>query len=200
MDQRNKVDRYFLRCANDYGLKSELGLWRAWKENEFKSLLSLLPTLQGQSVLEVGCGKGWYTKRLINFKPRLYVAVDRLHPMINPVNKVLMVVGDLTKLPFKCSFDYILCFGALEFIKNPNCFFQQAKQLLNTKGRIIVQVPTNNFFGQLYKIYHAFHGLNIHLFSDKTLQKLSLNNGLVATAKQITMFFGKIVIFEKENE
>ena len=199
MDAQNKVDRYFLNRADEYGLRSELGLWRAWKENEFKSLLSLLPALQNRSVLEVGCGKGWYTKRLINFKPSLYVAVDRLCSMLEPVNKVFTIAGDLTHLPLKYSFDYILCFGALEFIKTPSSFFSQAEQLLKTNGKIIILLPRDNFFGQFYKLFHAFHGLSVHLFSDKTIKELSLSNGLSTVAAQKTMLFGKIITLEKHN-
>jgi len=105
-----------------------------------------------KSVLDIGCSTGKLIRELKkdNKNLKLYgVDIDKSlikqaqinNPNINHDN---FWIDDLSNLKSKSKFDLILCFGLLQFIKNPFKILDKLKNNLNKNGVIIIS--TQNFF------------------------------------------------------
>ena len=200
--QQEQVDRYFEQQSSTYAEGTEKGLWRRCKEKEYAVVLDHIVPLEGQRILEVGCGSGWYAKRLVRHGPRRYVATDRSQSLVEAIQipGVVPLVADLCQLPFPpASYDRILCAGALEFVPDPKRFFVECSRVLNPGGRIVVLVPTANFVGWLYLFWHLRHGFRVHLFSEKALADMASSEGLTVTRVTRTALFGLVATLEMKQ-
>lgn len=92
-------------------------------EAEFKLASRLLEANPGDSLLDVGCGTGWFTRRFADLKLEAtgldpdpdWLAWARAHG--DPA--IRWVEGDARKLPFAdASFDHVLSIAALCFVED----------------------------------------------------------------------------------
>jgi SAM-dependent methyltransferase len=196
-----RVDGYFKAQASGYVKGSERGIWRRWKEREFRTVLKHLEPVAGTDVLEFGCGTGWYARRLIQYGPRRYVATDCLPEMLRHVDipGVTPALADLRDFSFPGTFHRILCAGALEFVGRPERFFTQAEQILERSGKIVILVPPATVGGRLYKLWHRSHGLRINLFTEDRLVESAARCGLRMAQATLATLYGLVVTLEKQG-
>jgi SAM-dependent methyltransferase len=92
-------------------------------EAEFRLAASMLAARRGESLLDVGCGTGWFTRRFAAMKLQAtgldpnpeWLAYARAHS--DPAMR--WVEGDARKLPFPdSSFDHVLSIAALCFVED----------------------------------------------------------------------------------
>jgi SAM-dependent methyltransferase len=199
--RQERVDGYFKVQASGYINRSERGIWKRWKNREFRTVLAHLEPLPGTDVLELGCGTGWYARRLIRYGPRSYVASDCLPEMLRHVDipGVTPALADLCDFSFPRSFSRILCAGALEFVGEPERFFSQAAQVLEPSGKIVILVPPATVGGRLYKLWHRSHGLRVHLFTERLLDEIAGRCGLRMTQATLVTLYGLVVTMEKQR-
>ena len=178
--ERPSVIAYFREQSRQYTDSSERGLWHWWKRREYAGVCKHLLPVEGQRVLEVGAGTGWYARRLLDHRPAQYIAVDLLPEMVSRISApgVARLAGDMNALPFTKPFTRILCAGAVEFLPKPEAFFAEAARLLHPEGRLVILAPMANGWGRLYRRWHSRHGFRVHLFSPGRLRALAAAKGL----------------------
>ncbi|MEA2056884.1 MAG: class I SAM-dependent methyltransferase [Patescibacteria group bacterium] len=108
---------------------------------------------QPQSVLDLGCGRGFYLKAL-TFFPKIkeivgvdvnqsYLDVAKTNINDKRVSLKKMDINQLTKL--KKKFDLIILTEVLEHIPDDQELLLKIKKILKPKGRLIITVPNSNF-------------------------------------------------------
>lgn len=126
-------DRYLMQ--NDPIVKERL----QWRAQTFRHLIHLLP---GQTILELGCGRGLFTQKVhqvtrgenpitaVTFAKRIPTQAHQLEDV-----EVLSWLNDAAELQGR-TFDFIVATGLLD---NSNCewLLQQAYQLLKPGGQVI---------------------------------------------------------------
>ena len=103
--------------------------------------------LEGQLVLDAGCGMGRYLRIAAESSASLVVGLDLSHAVVaareltTELAKVAVVRGDLLKLPFPpASFDQIYSLGVLDHTPDPRAAFLGLAELLKPGGKIAVWV------------------------------------------------------------
>ncbi|MHC4874814.1 MAG: class I SAM-dependent methyltransferase [Planctomycetota bacterium] len=105
------------------------------------SLLSMLPSLEGLSVLDMGCGSGVYAEELLE-RGASVTAVDSSTEMISIVKtnlgeKLKAYVQDLTKgLPLEKShtFDLVISPLVIHYIEDLQNLFNEVSRVLKPGG------------------------------------------------------------------
>ncbi len=103
-----------------------------------------------KSVLDIGCGDGYFDKRLLEKFPK----IDSLYGLDiyleNPYDEGKgHYVNSLESLPDR-KFDLILMMDVLEHIKDDKAYIQTVKELLDDNGVIVLTVPA---FMKLYSLH-----------------------------------------------
>lgn len=135
-------------------------------------------------VLEVGCGNGFFLKKLkergiddlygIEPSPKMASKIDE------PINRANIKIDIFRKNQFsKNLFDLILCFHTLDHMVDPNEFIDESYRLLKNKGMVIVVVHDTKglsvkLFGEGSPIFDIEH---IYLFNKKTLREIFIRSG-----------------------
>jgi len=128
---------------------------KRWAKNEVgpfavtKKLLDLSEIKRGDSVLDLACGTGLVTKKLIRkvgSKGKIY-AIDSSESAIKIARKwtgdtknLHFVRADAEKIQFKTQFDAITCQYALFFFPNEQKVLRNMKKLLKKNGTISLAV------------------------------------------------------------
>jgi ubiquinone/menaquinone biosynthesis C-methylase UbiE len=119
-------------------------LLMAGRRDERAMALGMLAIEAGDSVLDVGCGPGNFTRAFARASDDgLVVGLDASRTMLeqaareaNPPN-VRYVRADAAALPFPdASFDAVCCFAALYFISRPFAAIEEMVRVLAPGGRI----------------------------------------------------------------
>jgi SAM-dependent methyltransferase len=131
--------------------------------------------LSRKSILDVGCGNGFFT---YYFSKRAYsVGIDYSRHMIsiNPCD--LLIQGSALALPFKTnSFDLVFCSNLLHHVKDPETVVREMKRI--SKKFVVLSEPNrNNPFMALFSVLvHEERGTL--KFSLRYLKKLAISSGL----------------------
>lgn len=102
--------------------------------------------LEGQRVLEVGCGAGRFTQVLLDAGAEVYAfdytdAVDACWANHGPHRRLRLIQADLYRPPFpRAFFDRILCYGVLQHTPDPKRAFLALVPLLRPGGSIAIDV------------------------------------------------------------
>lgn len=100
--------------------------------------------LEGERLLEVGCGAGRFTEPAAStgatvVSVDLSVAVEANHATNGGRENVLIVQADLLRLPVRPgSFDRLFCFGVLQHTPDPARAFRALPGFLRPGGRLVV--------------------------------------------------------------
>tara|TARA_Y100001960_G_scaffold323733_1_gene402686 strand:+ start:1848 stop:2693 length:846 start_codon:yes stop_codon:yes gene_type:complete len=126
-----------------------------WAKNEIgpfaitKKLLDLSKIKKGDSVLDLACGTGLVTKKLIKKvgKTGLVCAIDSSESAIKIAkkwtgssNNLHFIRADAEKVQFKTKFDIITCQYALFFFPNEQKVLRNMKKFLRNNGTITLAV------------------------------------------------------------
>jgi len=119
-----------------------------------KTVLKLLPNLDGKRVLEIGCGRGDFALVLgrryplativgTDFSPAaIALALSKLSPELANVS---FRVEDAQNLPFEDgAFDYVISCECLEHVLNPHAMVLSMARCLKVGGEFIL--TTENYF------------------------------------------------------
>lgn len=177
----DRVVEHFSREAASYRHASDRGVWGWWRERERREIFRLLHPRRGESMLDAGCGAGYYTGHLLSSGVEV-VAMDLSLPMLRQAKRqsdVPAFVGDIEKFTLLCRFDAVLCAGALEFCPHPVRAIRCMARLLGRRGsRLVLMLPADGVPGRLYRRFHARNKLAVRLFSRARIERIAATAGL----------------------
>lgn len=120
----------------------------------------LMRVREGDSVLDAGCGNLRDAYIALARKDISYIGIDFSSSMLRegqkkyPPERVFLVQGDITSLPFKSnSFDLVLCSEVLEHIPNWKPVLLELKRVLKSGGSLIISTPNSFSIYYPQKIY-----------------------------------------------
>lgn len=107
----------------------------------------------GRRVLEVGCGRGTYTRRLARTVDSV-VAVDIDQDCASAAQRATLALAnvevrraDVSRESFAAEFDTVLLLDVLEHIKDDGALLRKLRRALRPGGQLVVKVPA---FAWLY--------------------------------------------------
>ncbi|OGH80364.1 MAG: hypothetical protein A3I29_01945 [Candidatus Magasanikbacteria bacterium RIFCSPLOWO2_02_FULL_44_11] len=103
---------------------------------------SLLTTVRGQKILDVGAGTGRLSLLLARAGASV-TALDVSEEMLKVLNRknknIASVIGDAENLPFPdMVFDMVMATFVIVHLKDPGRFFDEARRILKEGGKLIV--------------------------------------------------------------
>lgn len=197
------VTAYFDARAAGYRAALSCGLWAIQRRREAARVLEAAQPLAGRSLLDLGCGTGFYGALARAAGAGPVVMVDRSPAMIAEAGAVCdggrpdqAVVGDAAAIDLGRRFDRILLAGVLEFVPDASAVLDNARRHLAPGGRIVLLAPSDGAGGRLYRAFHRRHGLAITLFSPSALDRLAAAAGLRGTSPVRVPPFGLVLAME----
>lgn len=174
------VGAYFDARAPGYRAATARGLWAWLRRREAAAVMALTGNPDGLSVLDLGCGAGFYADLLANQGARPVVAVDASAPMLAAIAdpRIEKRVGDAATVALDQRFDRIILAGLLEFVEDDAAVMRNARRHLADGGRIVALFPPDGAASQLYRLFHRSHGVSITLFSPDRIDALADAAGL----------------------
>ena len=164
-----------------------------------KFLLKFLRLAGGESLLDLGCGIGYFTE-LLSLKNAQVIGIDIdtkaiLYAKQNTSgNKFLIASAEA--LPFKeNSFDKLLCSEVLEHIENDEQAVSEIYRVCKSDAIVVITVPTEEgcFGSKIKKIGHEdAEGGERHYRDGYTrfaLESLLKCNGIIPVKSQYSMVF-----------
>ncbi len=120
----------------------------------FNRLLSR-HTWEASTLLEPGCGTGWFSKEARKRKGEV-VSLDIGFNLLKKTSEKCdsaRIAGDLHNLPFaKNSFDIVICSEVLEHTFSPENVFQELTRVLKENGVMVVTIP-NGAWSWLFAVF-----------------------------------------------
>jgi SAM-dependent methyltransferase len=111
-----------------------------------------LPELEGKRVLEIGCGRGGFSRYLAEHGADLVAAdfspaaVEMARRALDPHHRAEAIVADIEAIPFeRDSFDLVLSLDTIEHVPHPTRAVAELVRVLRPGGRLVL--TTNNYFG-----------------------------------------------------
>lgn len=158
--------------AERYSFRADRGVWGWLKSKEISMLMTKMKALNRPlKILDLGCGPGIYARRLHRELPDTsIVGVDQSVAMIREFQKFGFegYCGDIETMRLPAdSFDVVLLFGVLEFVRDLEATSSAIKRCSSNKTKIFVLVPRVNLINIFYYLYHRFHGNKILLRTRK---------------------------------
>lgn len=188
---------YFDRRAATYHRDAERGAWAWQRTREARAVLALAGSPAGRSVLDLGCGAGYYARLAAARGASAVTAVDRSAAMAAQVPPpVEAVVADAARVRLGRRFDIVLALGLLEFVDDPAAVTANAAAHLATGGRLIVLVPPDNLAGHLYRLFHNGHGLAVRLFSPPSVEEMARSCGLTVSGRRMVAPYSAVYAME----
>jgi 2-polyprenyl-3-methyl-5-hydroxy-6-metoxy-1,4-benzoquinol methylase len=182
---------YFDSIADIYTTRSHAGLGKWLRKHELAHVKDFLGSRPLGHVLELGSGSGYYSHILNNLGCESLTCVDFSSQMLKNLSipGCTKVEADVQEFRGERIYDTIFCCGAIEFLNRPQAIFDNAARMLAPMGSMVVLVPWNQFFGKLYKCFHALHQVEIKLFTRDDLNRWAAHAGLeLVEARNIPMF------------
>ena len=113
----------------------------------FEDIIKKLDVKKNSTLLDIGCGCGEITERIINFSlnNNIKLSLNDIDPVIELLknknlknSNIVFYSGLFQKIKIKKKFDYILVYSVVHYINNPILFINKIFKLLNTNGKILI--------------------------------------------------------------
>src|SRR5450432_477571 len=159
--------------------KAGFGGWLQRRDNA--AVLRLLRPAKGLAALDAGCGHGVHA-RLLKHAGMSVCAVDLAPRVVEHVRSLVdvAIIGDVATLALERTFDRVLCFGVLEYVRDPFACLANLARHVASRGRLVVQVPSRAVGGHVYRWwYERLFGIRVGLFSAEQLDSAAAQHGHV---------------------
>lgn len=131
----------------------------------YSAVMSLMPCLKDNVVLDVGCGDGVLCHLIAKQGARMYGIDDSktaiglaLHNTSKRkyIYRPSFSVASCTQLPFADeSFDYLTLLEVIEHLEDPLSTLAQARRVLKCGGKLILTTPRKSEDGRLWSRFHV---------------------------------------------
>lgn len=114
----------------------------------------ILKLNSGGRFLEVGCGEGYFLKRMAHFFSAwgMDISSDGIARAQQVATKAQFRVGDAASLPFEGDFfDVVAAFDLVEHLSKPEVFLGEAFRVLKKEGLLVLRTPNPLSFGAQVK-------------------------------------------------
>ncbi|MBU2562448.1 MAG: class I SAM-dependent methyltransferase [Nanoarchaeota archaeon] len=143
MKSKKIIKESYNKCAWNYhrGLSRKFNIWHKYIEKP-AIIIFLKGEVKGKKVLDLGCGSGVFSKKLLSFGAKKVKGIDLSEKLIeiakkeNP--KVKFYVGDAQKTPFKNSeFDIVTSSLMVHYVKDLTRLFREISRILKKEGLFV---------------------------------------------------------------
>jgi SAM-dependent methyltransferase len=166
------VNNPYHRTAASYEKKLNLPVVRTFRRAEERKLKSLFDAIirSSDTVLEIGCGTGYYTRDLVKRAAKV-IALDDSETMLELVRnrvsddertKMEFVRSEATQYAPDCPVDVVMHIGVLDYVKEWEKFLSHS--LTHARRAVIFTCPTTGPWGQVFHILSRFEGVRIQRY------------------------------------
>ncbi|MDP2749240.1 MAG: methyltransferase domain-containing protein [Nanoarchaeota archaeon] len=191
-DAQKSKKKYFENRAKAYELYIRMPVISKIRKDERKIINELIENhiTKDDSVLEIGCGTGYYTAYVAERCKKL-TAIDLSEKMVQLTSKKIKKLGlenvdvqnmDINKFSSDQKFDKVFCIGVLDYVKEPLSFLQKCSNL--SSGSIIVTAPNKSVFSKTMKVYAKLTKAEHKYYTDDELKNSLVDSGF----KDVEMF------------
>ena len=154
--------------------------WALLRRSDSRALFALVGDAEGQQVLELGCGAGFYTAQLLEAGALHVWAIDISEVMLSQIvdANVTTIAADAATVEIGRRFPLIVSAGLLEFVDDRRTVLANAALHLEAGGRMVLLYPVSGIPGRLYQLYHRLHGIEIATVSPGALSAEARETGL----------------------
>jgi SAM-dependent methyltransferase len=113
-------------------------------ENQAKNMVAHTRTIAGERICDIGAGKGYLIRTLLNAGAEQVTAIDISLPYLRRFKdepRIRPIVANAENLPFAQEFDRIFCTDVMEHVLNVGSFLYSLSRALKLGGRAHVRVP-----------------------------------------------------------
>jgi SAM-dependent methyltransferase len=115
-----------------------------YTENQAKNMIAGVRVVAGESVCDLGAGKGYLARALLEAGADRVTAVDISLPYLRRFKnepRIRPIVANAENLPFVEEFDTIFCTDVMEHVLNLGSFLYSMSRALKPGGRAHIRVP-----------------------------------------------------------
>ncbi|MCT4593539.1 MAG: malonyl-ACP O-methyltransferase BioC [Anaeromicrobium sp.] len=197
MINKDKLKRRFSRGAKDYDKYANVQKLMGDK------LVNLVHKKNVQSILEIGCGTGYVTKKLVNDFPSASItALDLAPGMIEYAqerinsDKVNFICGDIESMDLEGKYDLIISNATFQWFNNLKDTVDKLHNLLTPHGIILFSTFGENTFFELRETFlKASNELEIdpilpsqNFFSKESLERELHRNLEIIESNEVEYF------------
>ncbi len=174
-------------------------MWRILRNKELFVVLSLAGPMKDNTILDLGCGSGFYTNHFALQNPKKITCVDFSEKMLGEIKTkgIEVINSDVQNYLAEQVYDIVFCLGMLEFVFDPGKVFYNISSMLKQNGKLIVLFPNRSICSKLYRLFHCSHGLKIKCYSVIELDSVAKNHGVEIVRSLSVGPFSSVVEFVK---
>lgn len=145
------------------------------------SVAKILSNIVGESVLDVGCGRGFLVHKIAKKYDINVVGIDMSIPahLVN-TKTISFLSGDIEKLPFIDNFfDTVVCSHTLEHVQNIDLAIAELRRV--ARKRLIVMVPRQREYKYTFDLHIHFFPYEFslkRLFKNEHAEYITIENEL----------------------
>ena len=125
-----------------------------------KSIAYILNNIEGSTVLDISCGRGYLANKIVQFKKVMVTGIDFIIPeKLKKSNNPKFIEATITNIPFENdAFETVICTHTLEHIVDIDIAISELRRVC--AKRLIIVVPRQ-------KEYKYTFDLHVHFFPYK---------------------------------
>ncbi len=193
---------HFNDKSTKYSFASEKKPWsyiRKREEIAFLNVLHKMSLHHDCNIMELGCGAGFYSKKLQHFTSNPLVLVDFSKSMLEKIKiknskKICCNINTFKRIQ---PFDLIVAMGVLEFSANINNFFKIISENLDINGHAILMTPMYSILSIPYYLYHLKNGISLKYLRKKHLHINCDHHGFEIISRQFVFPFNTLIVLKK---
>ena len=196
-DKSQAVD-YYRRISDRYNEVAETGFLELLRRTERKAVVALSDFKKAGTLIDVGCGGGYYALRAKDAGMRVTV-IDVSKEMVGRLEGKVDEIGvaDIEDLTVTKMFDRVICAGVLDFVFRPEVALMNLFRLARPGGKVILLVPRKGIGGEVYRIEKNLTGFDANLFALDWLENFASHNQMKMVNFTYPLPHNLAVVFRK---